>query len=573
MSKTFLLLAMGFIMTLSLQAAGFPNPPDGQQPVASNMASTYVPIESWVYSAFDRLAAEGYLPAAFFSLRPWTRMYCARLVDEAEEHLDETEDQIAAKPTVSDVPPLLASRKEEFAVELARGAGARNGEFRMESLDQRVTTIASRPITDGFQFGETLVNDDGRPFAEGANIYSGASFRATAGPFAAYVRTELQRVPSAPVPSASAQRQIAAADFTSTAAAGPVSGFLRGRLLDAYVSFTVSNNQFTIGRQSLWWGPARSGTTLFSNNAEPIDMLRYDRVRPFVLPGVLKLLGPSRAQVLIGRLSGAQFARPSNTLFGTSDFALGGQPFIHGEKVSFKPTPNFEFSVSRTVIFGGTGSPVNGSNFLHSLFSASTKNGINDPGDRREAFDAQYRIPGLRNCLTGYFDGFSEDQPFPLAYPTESTWLSGLFLRCVPHLPHLTLRAEGLLSPSRDLAFPGFFYFNVHYLSGYTNNRQLIGSWIGREANGQQAWATWHLSPHSSVELSGRSMTVNREFLSGGTLRDLCTTIDIALRPEWQLLLQEQTEWWRFPLLSTAPQHDAAFTLQLTYHPIGRTRQ
>ncbi|MDW5265154.1 MULTISPECIES: capsule assembly Wzi family protein [Acidobacteriaceae] len=560
-------------MTLSLQAARFSNPQDGPQASASNMASTYVPIESWVYPTFERLAAEGYLPAAFFSLRPWTRMDCARLVDEAEDLVDKDEEQIAAKPAASDAPALLASLKEEFAVELARRAGAGNVEFRLESLDQRVTVIAGRPLTDGFHFGETLVNDDGRPFAEGANLYSGVSFRATAGPFAAYVKTELQRVPSAPVPDGLAQQQIAAADFTSSAAAGPISGFLRGRLLEANVSFTVSNNQFTFGRQSLWWGPARSGATLFSNNAEPIDMLRYDRVRPFLLPDILKLLGPIRAQVLVGRLSGTQYVRPTSTLLGTSGVALRDQPFIHGEKISFKPTPNFEFSVSRTVIFGGAGSPVNSSTFLRSIFSVGTKNGTNDPGDRRIAFDAQYRIPGLRNCLTGYFDGFSDDQPFPLAYPTESAWLSGFFLRCVPRLPRLTLRAEGLLSPHRDLAFPGFFYFNVHYLSGYTNNRQLIGSWIGREGDGEQAWATWHLSPRSSVELSGRSMTVNREFLRGGTLRDLRATVDIALRPEWQLCLEEQTERWRFPLLFTTPQHNTAFTFQLSYRPLGRIRQ
>jgi len=566
MLKTLLLLAMYFMMTLTLQAASFSDPQNGAQARASNMASTYVPLESWVYPAFERLAAEGYLPTAFLSLRPWTRMDCARLVNEADA-------QLAAKLTASDAPILLNNLKEEFAAELNRYAGGHNAEFRLESVDQRVTTITGQPLTDGFHFGETLVNDDGRPFAEGTNLYSGVSFRATAGPFAAYVRSELQRVPSAPVPDASGQQQIAAADFTLMGAAGPISGFLRGRVLEANVSFTVSSNQFTIGRQSLWWGPARSGATLFSNNAEPIDMLRYDRVRPFVLPGILKLLGPIRAQVFVGRLSGAQYVRPSGTLLGTSGVALGDQPFLHGEKISFKPTPNFEFSVSRTVIFGGAGSPVNSSTFLRSVFSAGTVNGANDPGDRRAAFDAQYRIPGLRNCLTGYFDGFSEDQPFPLVYPTESTWLSGFFLRCVPHLPRLTLRAEGLLSPHRDLAFPGFFYFNVHYLSGYTNNRQLIGSWIGREADGQQAWATWYISPHSSVELSGRSMTVNREFLHGGTLRDLHAAVDIALHPEWQLRLEEQAEWWRFPLLSASPQHNTAFTLQLTFRPVGRTRQ
>jgi hypothetical protein len=440
-------------------------------------------------------------------------------------------------------------------------------------LDQRVTAIAGRPLTDGFHFAETLVDDDGRPFAGGANLYSGTAFRATAGPFAAYIKTELQRVPLARGPDANAEQQIATADFTSTAAAGPVSGFLRGRVLEANASFTFSNNQFTVGRQSLWWGPAQSGATLFSNNAEPIDMIRYDRVRPFELPGFLRVLGPIRAQALLGHLSGTQFVQPLNVLYGSSGVALKDQPFIHGEKLSFKPTPNFEFSVSRTTIFGGTGSPVTADTFLRSVFSGTTDNGDSDPGDRRQAVDASYRIPGLRQCLTGYFDGFADDQPFPLLYPTESVWLSGAFFRCVPHLPRLTMRAEGLLSPRRDLAFPGFFYFNVHYLSGYTNNRQLIGSWIGREAQGEQAWATWHFSPHSVLELSGRSQNLNREFLQGGTLRDLRAAADIALHPEWQLRLEEQTEWWQFPLLSATGHRNAALTIQLSYNPLRRAKQ
>jgi hypothetical protein len=562
MRKTLTLLVMSLIAILNLRAAS----QRAQRARDSNMASTYVPLDSWVYRAFERLAAEGYVQTAFFSLRPWTRLDCARLVDEAE-------DQINDQPVLSDTRELLRNLKVEFAPELERRAGEPNREFRLESLDQRATVIAGRPLTDGFHFAETLVDDDGRPFAEGTNLYSGTAFRATYGPFAAYFKAELQRAPLAPVPSAVADQQIAAADFTSTAAAGPATGFLRGRVLEAYGAFTFSNNQFTIGRQSLWWGPARSGATLFSNNAEPINMIRYDRVRPFELPGFLRHLGPIRAQAMLGRLSGAQFVHPLNVQYGASGVALSDQPFIHGEKVAFKPTPNFEFSVSRTTIFGGTGSPVNFHTYLRSVFSFGTGNGNNDPGDRRQAFDASYRIPGLRQCLTGYFDAFSEDQPFPLVYPTESVWLPGFFLRCVPRLPRLTVRAEGLLSPHRDLTFPGFFYFNVHYLSGYTNNRQLIGSWIGREAEGEQVWATWNFSPHSLLEISGRNQTVSREFLQGGTLRDLRATADIALNPEWQLRMEEQTERWRFPLLSTKQQTNAAFTIQLSYQPLERTKQ
>jgi hypothetical protein len=168
------------------------------------------------------------------------------------------------------------------------------------------------------------------------------------------------------------------------------------------------------------------------------------------------------------------------------------------------------------------------------------------------------------------FDGFSDDQPFPLLYPTESVWISGVVFRRVPRAHRLSIRMEGLLSPHRDLAFPGFFYFNVHYLSGYTNSRQLIGSWIGCEGDREQLWATWQISPRSNVEVSGRSMTVNREFLQGGDLRDVKVATDLFPLPEWQLHVEEQTEWWRFPLLSEHPQQNPECTFQLSYRPTWR---
>jgi hypothetical protein len=553
-------------LALTIPTVARPSGPhDSEQRSVSNMASPYVPLESWIYPAFERLAAEGYLQSAFFDLRPWTRLDCARLIDEAE-------DQIGDSSVTPDTLALLHSLRQEFAAEMRRRTGERNVEVRLESADQRLTAITGEPLTDGFHFAETLVNDSGRPFAQGANVYSGVSIRATAGSFAAYIRAEAQRAPFAPVPNAQTQQQIAAADFTPAAAAGPAPGFLRGRLLEANLSFAVSNNQFTFGRQSLWWGPARSGSTLFSDNAEPIMMLRYDRVRPFELPGFLKVLGPIRVQLLVGRLSGSQYIHTAHTSFGTSGNALGDQPFIHGEKLSFRFTPNLELGVSRTVLFGGQGAPVNIATFLRSIFSASTGAEEKDPGDRRNAVDLEYRIPGLRRCLTGYFDGFSEDQPFPLVYPTESAWISGFALRCVPRLPQLTLRVEGLLSPHRDLEFPGFFYFNDHYLSGYTNNRQLIGSWIGREGHGEQIWGTWQLSPRSSIELTGRNMNVNRELLRGTSLWDLRVTGEFSLRPEWQLHVEEQLESWRSSLLSPQRQHNTEFTVQLSYHPLARAR-
>jgi hypothetical protein len=295
-------------------------------------------------------------------------------------------------------------------------------------------------------------------------------------------------------------------------------------------------------------------------------MLRYDRVTPFELPGILRRLGPIRAQLLVGRLSGAQFTHVGNTTFGAPGRTLANQPWIHGEKFTFAPTPNFQFGISRTVLFAGKGAPFTSSTFLRSIFSTGTQNDSKDPGDRRVAFDAEYRIPGVRNCVTGYVDAFTEDEPFPLLYPRRSVWLEGFALRCIPRLPHLTLRAEGLLSPHRD-EFPGYYYFNVHYLSGYTNDRQLIGSWIGREGHGEQMWATWQLSPRSSIELSERSMNASSDFLRGGSVRDLRLAADLAIRPEWFLRVDDQLERWRFPLLAPESQTNNTFTLQLSYRP------
>src|SRR5690348_4024691 len=44
---------------------------------AETANSIYVPLDSWVYAAFDRLAALGYASSAYSGMRPWTRGECA----------------------------------------------------------------------------------------------------------------------------------------------------------------------------------------------------------------------------------------------------------------------------------------------------------------------------------------------------------------------------------------------------------------------------------------------------------------------------------------------------------------
>ncbi|MGC9158041.1 MAG: capsule assembly Wzi family protein, partial [Terracidiphilus sp.] len=86
-------------------------------------------------------------------------------------------------------------------------------------------------------------------------------------------------------------------------------------------------------------------------------------------------------------------------------------PWVHVEKISFRPTENLEFGFERTAIWGGEGhSPVTLGDFFRSFFSATAgvgnidKFGRNDPGARFGTFDFSYRLPFLRNWLTLYTD-------------------------------------------------------------------------------------------------------------------------------------------------------------------------
>src|SRR5467141_701936 len=60
---------------------------DGNSSLA-NQGSPYVPLDSWIYPALDRLAGLGLIQSAFEGMQPWTRNECVRLLQEASESVD-----------------------------------------------------------------------------------------------------------------------------------------------------------------------------------------------------------------------------------------------------------------------------------------------------------------------------------------------------------------------------------------------------------------------------------------------------------------------------------------------------
>jgi len=537
---------------------------ESRQP--KNMGSPYVPLDSWVYPALERLVARGYVQTAFLGMRPWIRLECARLIDEARERFpEEKADPQAGR--------LFRALEKEFAEELNLLGGGTNRRLRLELVYTRVTGISGKPLTDGFHFGQTIVNDFGRPYEEGFNSVAGFSGWASDGPFVAYIRGEYEHAPSAPALSQEA-RQVISRGLPAVSPPIPVASVNRFHLLDSYLAVNLENWQVSFGKQSLWWGPDLAGPMLFSDNAEPIDMFRINRVTPFKLPSILGWLGPMRVEFFLGQLSGHQFILGPSGLAGQFGRSLDRQPFIHGQKISFKPTPNFEFSVFRTTIFSGSVFALTWHRFLNSLFSTTNTRGGSEskPGDRRSGVDFTYRIPKLRNWLTFYADGFADDEISPLGYWDRSAWSAGIYMPQIPKLHKMDFRAEGVYTdlPIGGAVAHGFFYSNNTWRSGYTNNGNLIGSWIGRQGQGAQAWSNYWLSPRSKIQFSYRHQKVSQQFIPlGGTLSDATVQADLLVRPGWSISSSVQYEKWKFPALSSGAQTNVTTSFQLTFWPHG----
>jgi membrane-associated phospholipid phosphatase len=534
----------------------------------SFMGSPYVPLDSWIYPALERLTALGYVKTASLGIRPWTRLECTQLLSEASE----------LQPD-ADAPPeaaqLFTALSQEFAHDSDLVSGERNRDAQLESFYVRTLGISGKPLTDNFHFGQTIVNDYGRPYQEGFNSIAGVSGWTTAGPFVLYARGEYQSAPSAsPLPPAALNFITSVDELPPNPPSFPVSSTNRFQLLDAYVGMNIADWQFSFGKRSLWWGPSENGTMIFSNNIAPLEkMFSIDRARPFRLPWLFRYLGDIHMQFFIGQLSGHEFlstvfSGTTGPTVGQYGKALHPQPFLSGGKISLKLTQNFEFGMAKTTIYGGPGLPLTPDTFLRSSLALHIHG---DPlGDGRSSADFSYRIPKLRDWLTFYGEAMSEDEASPIPYMRQSVFQGGLYFAKIPRIPKVDFRVEGgSTSAVQYNGFPGgYFYWNGQYLNGYTNNGTLIGTWLGRAAQGESIRTNYWLSAKSKIGLELRHRKVDQKFLpQGGTQNDVAVNADIFAGAGFRLSGNIQYERWQIPMLATNNQSNVAASFEFGFWP------
>jgi hypothetical protein len=542
----------------------------------SNMGSPYVPMDSWVYSAFDRLAAMGYVNSGMFGMRPWTRLECARLLNESENHRVEDSNSSEATKT-------YVQLSKEFAGEMREMSDGENKVAKVESVYTSVTGISGQPLTDAFHFGQTIINDYGRPYQEGLSSDDGFSAWATEGHLVVYVRAEYEHAPSAPALSESARQFIYSTNFLpSVPPPTPFPSVNRFQLLDAYVGLNFSNWQISFGPQTLWWGPSLGGPLMLSDNATPVNMLRINRVSPFKLPSILGWLGPWRVEWFLGQLTGHDFVSQTNTGFvGQFGQPLSRQPFLDGARFSFKPLPDFELGFSLTTVFAGGPTPFTAHTFISTYSSAvgsSSPLSPEHPGDRRSGLDFTLRIPGVKDGLSLYTEAFVQDEYSPIAYWRNAPIWSGLYLAQIPKLNKLDFRVEagytdlpsGLENGTSQSHYPpGFFYSSPRYPDGsYENNGNLLGNWMGRDSQGVQAWSNYRFSPRSFIQASFRHQKVGQQFMpGGGTLTDVSLSANFWLRNDLSASGSVQYERWLYPVIIPGAQSNVTTSLQLVFWP------
>lgn len=100
----------------------------------------FVPMDSWVYDALDRIASLGFVIDQAAGMRPWTREECMRQINEAQRLL--SSDFGARRPvSAAEAQRLVSNLREELA---------KDGDFRnyieLESLYARYLGIGGKPL-------------------------------------------------------------------------------------------------------------------------------------------------------------------------------------------------------------------------------------------------------------------------------------------------------------------------------------------------------------------------------------------------------------------------------------------
>ena len=139
------LIAVPWLPLLCQQTAAPPSVPAALDPVFSgfepnqnsNYGLVYMPLDSWIYPAFERLFSLGYADSAYLDMRPWTRTSCLQI-------LQETYPKLQDAPQDKEAWEIFQALAVEFGLE----AGRATPRAEVRNVYTRNMYIHGPPIND-----------------------------------------------------------------------------------------------------------------------------------------------------------------------------------------------------------------------------------------------------------------------------------------------------------------------------------------------------------------------------------------------------------------------------------------
>jgi hypothetical protein len=448
--------------------------------LCSASVSTNVPLGHWSYDAIDKLIGCGLIDSAMMTTRPVSRIEMARHIAEAienSERLHQTNKIMSA---------ILERLKSEFRAELA-GLGATDGESVRSFI---------KPIEDPylrFLYAEkppNLENQRGDTFNANSNYRVGfASRMKFFDKVAFYFHPEYGNWPL------DSDRDI--------------------ELIEGYGKVVMWKLEVQAGKDSLWWGPGRHGSLLMTNNIQPLKMVKISNPTPIQLPWILRGLGPFKAAWFLGEL---ERDRPVPNAKLT------------GLRLNFKPRPNLEFGLSRTMIFNGSGMPGVGLMDYIEMWLPQSEQVDNN---QLAGFDVSFLMPlgswAPARSVRLYADMAGEDEAGGL--PANWGKLVGLQISDIFRTGRTDLRVE--YANNHHPGEPNVFY--THSLYPYTYKDRVIGHHMGTDASDLFVQLSHYLTENLILDLKCDIQTAGLSSFTNPITDQFGFDITYFASKDWQL--------------------------------------
>jgi hypothetical protein len=251
------------------------------------------------------------------------------------------------------------------------------------------------------------------------------------------------------------------ADWLSLQARGDLlldfSGNDTGRVEETSVRLGWPQATLEAGRFSLWWGPGRHGTLLFTTNAEPLIGVRIRNPRPIPLGGWFRFLGLFQYDYFVSRLNDDDRPVPD--------------PLREGRSESL-------------------------STFFDVFVGKSETSGNTPEGNSLASFDGKIHIPFRAQPLVVYAEVGGEDQS-GTGFPKQWAYMTGIFLPSIGGNKKADLRVEFAYN---KLSRFGIWYRHPDY--PYRYRGRIIGHHMRTDGKDLFLETHYFLLPSSYLELN-----------------------------------------------------------------------